>query len=59
MPELVLAYQKSAAPVACAPRMRTGAPLENALSTPITPAAVPMSTEPEITACWVSPPPEV
>ena len=28
MPDSVFAYQKSAAPVACAPRMRTGAPFE-------------------------------
>src|SRR6202163_1077116 len=51
-------YQKrSDAPVVSAPMMRTGAPLENAESTPMMPGATPISTLPEITACWVSPPP--
>ena len=39
--------------------MRTGAPLAKAPSTPSVPGDTPMSAEPEITACCVSPPPEV
>src|SRR5436190_13322436 len=51
-------YQKrSCAPVVSAPMTRTGARLENADMTPMTPAATPMSTLPEMTACCVSPPP--
>src|SRR6476659_4530178 len=51
-------YQnRSWAPVVSAPITRTGAPLENADITPMTPAATPLSTLPEITACCVSPPP--
>ena len=56
--DVAVAYQnKSAAPVVSAPMTRTGAPFENADSTPMMPAATPTSTLPEITACCVSPPP--
>src|SRR5439155_27263547 len=56
--EFAAEYQnKSAAPVVSAPMTRTGAPFEDAESTPMIPAATPMSTLPEITACCVSPPP--
>src|SRR3954466_1682421 len=56
--EVAGTYQKrSAAPVVSAPMIRTGAPLENADSTPMMPGATPISTLPEITACCVSPPP--
>src|SRR5438552_11578081 len=58
MGEVAGTYQyRSDAPVVSAPMMRTGAPFENAESTPMIPGATPMSTLFEMTACCVSPPP--
>src|SRR5215207_1128392 len=59
MGEEALTNQKSAAPVASAPIIRTGAPFENADIAPSVPTARPRSTLPEITGCSVSPEPEV
>src|ERR1700734_2917182 len=51
-------YQnRSPPPFISAPMMRNGAPFAKAPNAPKAPADTPSSTLPEITACWVSPPP--
>src|SRR5579871_6521715 len=53
-------YQnRSPVPVVPASRIRRGAPLAKAPSTPAVPAEIPISALPEMTACIVSPPPFV
>ena len=56
--ESAFTYQKmSRIPVKLPPKMRTGAPLANARMTPTVPMPMPISAEPAMTGCNVSPAP--